>query len=70
MNGRESIREKVSQLELCHFIDQHHQEYDTKQLCVVLCVPRSTYYQSKHQTGSNWKRENKPLLERIKEIYF
>ena len=33
-------------------------------------VPRSTYYQSKHQTESKWKRENQQLLKRIKEIYF
>ena len=36
----------------------------------MLNIPRSTYYQSKHQTESKWKRENRQLLERIKEIYF
>ncbi len=33
-------------------------------------IPRSTYYQSKHQTKSKWEHENQQLLERIKEIYF
>ena len=41
-----------------------------KQLCEVLNVPRSTFYQSKHQSDSKWKRENQQLLERIKKIYF
>ena len=68
--GYDHIREKVTQSELCQFIDQHHQEHDIKQLCEVLSVPRSTYYQSKHQTESKWKRENQQLLERIKKIYF
>ncbi|MCU7210212.1 IS3 family transposase [Turicibacter sp. 1E2] len=68
--GYDHIREKVSQSELCQFINQHHQEHDIKQLCEVLSVPRSTYYQSKHQTESKWERENQKLLERIKEIYF
>ncbi|MDB8563350.1 IS3 family transposase [Turicibacter sanguinis] len=68
--GYDHIREKVTQSELCQFIDQHHQEHDIKQLCEVLSVPRSTYYQSKHQTESKWKRENHQLLERIKKIYF
>ena len=36
----------------------------------MLNIPRSTYYQSKHQTESKWKHENEQLLERIKEIYF
>ena len=36
----------------------------------MLYVPRSTYYQSKHQTESKWKYENEQLLKRIKEIYF
>ena len=36
----------------------------------MLYVPRSTYYQSKHQTESKWKFENEQLLKRIKEIYF
>ena len=36
----------------------------------MLNVPRSTYYQSKHQNDSKWKHENQRLLERIKEIYF
>ncbi|QJS18098.1 IS3 family transposase [Turicibacter sanguinis] len=68
--GYDHIREKVTQSELCQFIDQHHQEHDIKQLCEVLSVPRSTYYQSKHQIESKWKRENHQLLERIKKIYF
>ena len=33
-------------------------------------MPRSTYYQSKHQTESKWKRENQKLLEHINEIYY
>ena len=64
------IHEKVSQSELCQFIDQHQGEYETKQLCKVLNVPRSTYYQSKHQTESKWKHENQKLLKRIREVYF
>ncbi|WP_278474620.1 IS3 family transposase [Turicibacter sanguinis] len=68
--GYDHIREKVTQSELCQFIYQHHQEHDIKQLCEVLSVPRSTYYQSKHQIESKWKRENHQLLERIKKIYF
>ena len=70
MNGRGPIREKVSQSELCQFIDQHRSEHDVKQLCEVLNVPRSTFYQSKHQSESKWKRENQQLLEYIKKIYF
>ena len=60
----------MSQYELCQFIDQHHREHDIKQLREILSIPRSTYYQSKHQTESKWKRENQQLLERIKKIYF
>lgn len=36
----------------------------------MLNIPRSTYYQSKHQTESKWEHENQQLLKRIKEIYF
>ncbi|KAB3587349.1 IS3 family transposase [Turicibacter sanguinis] len=43
---------------------------EIKQLCEVLNVPRSTYYQLKHQTESKWKRENHQLLEQIKKIHF
>ncbi|MBQ1786416.1 MAG: IS3 family transposase [Turicibacter sp.] len=68
--GYDHIRAKVSQSELCQFIDQHRGEHDIKQLCKMLSVPRSTYYHSKHQTESKWKYENKQLLERIKEVYF
>ena len=68
--GYDHIREKVSQSELCQFIDQHRSEHDVKQLCEVLNVPRSTFYQSKHQSESKWKLENQQLLERIKKIYF
>ncbi|EGC90819.1 hypothetical protein HMPREF9402_0049 [Turicibacter sp. HGF1] len=60
----------MTQSELCQFINQHRQEHDTKQLCKVLNVPRSTYYQSKHQSNSKWRHENQRLLEHIKEIYF
>ncbi|MDB8570766.1 IS3 family transposase [Turicibacter sanguinis] len=68
--GYDHIREKVSQSELCQFIDQHRSEHDVKQLCEVLNVPRSTFYQSKHQSESKWKLENQQLLEHIKKIYF
>ncbi|MCU7212554.1 IS3 family transposase [Turicibacter sanguinis] len=68
--GYDHIREKVSQSELCQFIDQHRSEHDVKQLCEVLNVPRSTFYQSKHQSESKWKLKNQQLLERIKKIYF
>ena len=68
--ARWPIHEKVSQSELCQFIYQHKKEHDIKQLCKILNVPRSTYYQSKHQTESKWEHENQQLLERIKEIYF
>ncbi|MCU7196404.1 IS3 family transposase [Turicibacter sanguinis] len=68
--GYDHIREKVSQSDLCQFIDRHRSEHNIKQLCDVLNIPRSTYYQSKHQTESKWEHENQQLLERIKEIYF
>ncbi|MTL83033.1 IS3 family transposase, partial [Turicibacter sanguinis] len=67
--GYDHIREKVSSSELCQFIDQHQQEHNVKQLCAILHVPRSTYYQSKHKTDNKWKFENQQLLERIKVIY-
>ena len=37
---------------------QYYKEHDINQLCEVLNVPRSTYYQSKDQAGSKWNREN------------
>ena len=51
-------------------IDQEKDQHPVHTLCDVLKVPRSTYYQSKHQTKSKWKRENPQPLERIKKIYF
>ncbi|MDB8551638.1 hypothetical protein [Turicibacter sanguinis] len=45
-------RKKVSQSNLCQFINRHRSERHIKQLCDVLNIPRSTYCQLKHQTES------------------
>ncbi|WP_141533821.1 IS3 family transposase, partial [Bacillus sp. CX-1] len=50
-------------------IDEHKGEHSIQQLCDVLGVPRSTYYQSKYQVESKRDHENRQLTERIKEIH-
>jgi putative transposase len=38
-------------------------------MCVVLQIPRSTYYQSLHKTESSRERENKQLTKKIRQIH-
>ena len=50
-------------------IDTYKDEHSVQQLCDVLGVPRSTYYQTKHQVESNRDRENRELTNSIKAIH-
>lgn len=50
-------------------IDTHKDEHAVQQLCDVLGVPRSTYYQTKYHVESNRDRENRQLTNSIKAIH-
>ena len=55
--GYGHIRQKVNDIELCHFIDEHKGEYPIQTMCDVLEMPRSTYYKSKQKSQSQNVRE-------------
>jgi len=48
---------------------EHQDVHPIQQVCYVLDIPRSTYYDSHHKTFSNRERENNELIQRITEIH-
>ncbi|WP_371932717.1 IS3 family transposase [Bacillus carboniphilus] len=63
------MREKVSKTELAATIEKYKDQHPIQALCEVLDIPRSTYYQSLHETESNRDRENKELTKEMIEIH-
>ncbi|MCT2536221.1 IS3 family transposase [Aquibacillus koreensis] len=67
--GYGHIREEVTLAELTTVIDAHKDDHSVKQMCDVLGVSKSTYYQTKKHVESNRDRENREITERIKDIH-
>ncbi|MDC3422016.1 IS3 family transposase [Aquibacillus koreensis] len=67
--GYGHIREEVTLAEITTVIDAHKDDHSVKQMCDVLGVSKSTYYQTKKHVESNRDRENREITERIKEIH-
>ncbi|WLR41215.1 IS3 family transposase [Bacillus carboniphilus] len=67
--GYGHIREKVSKTELTATIEKYKDQHPIQALCEVLDIPRSTYYQSLHESESNRDRENKELTKEMMEIH-
>ncbi len=67
--GYGHIREKVTEAELTHFIEEHKDQYPVQKMCEVLAVPRSSYYDSLEKTMSKREHENQELTKEIQRIH-
>jgi transposase InsO family protein len=56
-------------VELFDFIDTNHHDHSIQKMAKILGVSRSGFYSAKNRPESNRSKENKVLLEKIRELY-
>ncbi len=55
--------------EIIDHINEEKAHYPVQNMCRVLKLPKSTYYQSSHKKPSTYQVENEEMMERIREIH-
>jgi hypothetical protein len=51
------------------FVQDHHGEFDFNRMCMLVGVPRSSFYAWKNQVPSQRQLADRDLLKLITEIY-
>ncbi|MET2033344.1 MULTISPECIES: IS3 family transposase [Enterococcus] len=68
--GLDHIRSKVDQTEVIGFIEENSDAHSVKNMCAVLDLPRSSYYERINRKPSNHHIETKRLDTLITTIYW